>query len=75
MQEFDYLGLAGARLMAAGLRLLLLSWRSIWCTWNEFGAAGAALVTHGLTLAWQARHTVYMELLWHGTFSTLCTWK
>ena len=86
VQHFDSLGIAGARLVAAGPRLLLRGRRNIWCTWTFFCVAGAAPRAHGRTFAWQVRHFDSLgiagarlvaagpRLLWRGRCSTSSTW-
>ena len=86
VRHFDSLGIAGARLDAAGPRLLLRGRRSTSCTWTYFCVAGAALRAHGPTFAWQVRHFDSLgiagarldaagpRLLLRGRRSTSCTW-
>ena len=54
-EHFDSLGVAGARLVAAGPRQLLRGSRSTLCIWRYFCVASAAHCASGATFAKQAQ--------------------
>ena len=68
--HFDSLGIAGARLVAAGLRLQLRGRRSTWCSCRYFCVAGAALWLSGD--CWRAAG---LRLQLRGRRSTWCSWR